>query len=142
MHWAGGMGGVPARGLYLPGGYLPGVYLPRGMYLPRGRTCPGGVPAHGAVQIPLECILVSCIYFENIVKMYDERPIKPHFLERPLISQFITVAHPGFPVGGGAKPPWGATYNFAKISRKLHGIENFLGRRGCAPVTPLDPPMS
>ena len=39
--------------------------------------------------------------------MYDEHPIKLHFLEKPLISQFITVAHPEFPVGGGAKPPGG-----------------------------------
>ena len=42
-------GGVPARGVYLPGGctYL-GVYLPR-WYLPRGCTCLGVVPAQWGV---------------------------------------------------------------------------------------------
>ena len=72
------LGGLPARGMYLPGGVPPqggvpaqggapgqggvpardvptqGVYLPRGctcqgVYLARGCTCKGGVPAQGCV---------------------------------------------------------------------------------------------
>ena len=36
---------------------------------------------------------------------------------------------PGFPVGGGANPPGGATtYDFAKFCEKLHEIEKILGR--------------
>ena len=41
-------GGVPAWGVYLPGGctYLGGVPA-WGVYLPGGVTCPGGVPGRG-----------------------------------------------------------------------------------------------
>ena len=34
-----------------------------------------------------------------------------------------SVVDPGFPRGGGANPRGGATYDFAKISQKLHEIE-------------------
>ena len=37
---------------------------------------------------------------------------------------------PGFPVGGGANPRGAPTYDFAKISEKLHEIEKDWGRRG------------
>ena len=44
------------------------------------------------------------------------------------------MADPGFFRGGGANSPRGApTYNFAKISQKLHEIERIW--------TPLDPPL-
>ena len=46
----------------------------------------------------------------------------------------LTGADPGFPLGGGANPPGGApTYDFVKLSEKLHEIEKILGRRGRAP---------
>ena len=36
----------------------------------------------------------------------------------------LAVADPGFPRGGGANSPGGApTYDFVKISQKLHEIE-------------------
>ena len=38
----------------------------------------------------------------------------------------LTGADPGFPVGGGALTVWGGgvpTYEIAKFSEKLHGIE-------------------
>ena len=38
--------------------------------------------------------------------------------------------NPGFPVGGGADPLGGATYDFVKFSQKLHEIEKILGRGG------------
>ena len=44
-------------------------------------------------------------------------------------------ADPGFPVRGGANPRRGGgtpTYDFAKISGKLHEIEKILGRTGVA----------
>ena len=41
---------------------------------------------------------------------------------------FIPGAGPGFPVGGGANPPGTPTYDFAKISQKLHEIEKILDR--------------
>ena len=47
-------------------------------------------------------------------------------------------ADPTFPVGGA--PGQGATYNFAKISEKLHEIEKSLGRRGGR--APWAPPPS
>ena len=40
----------------------------------------------------------------------------------------ITGADPGFPVGRGLDPPGVLTYDFAKISKKLHEIENILVR--------------
>ena len=39
----------------------------------------------------------------------------------------------GFPVGGGANPPGAPAYDFAKISEKLHEIEQILGRWGAPP---------
>ena len=33
------------------------------------------------------------------------------------------MADPGFPRGGGAKPPGAPTCDFAKFSQKLHEIE-------------------
>ena len=45
-----------------------------------------------------------------------------------------TVVDPGFPVGGGANLPGGVpTYDFAKVSQKLHESERIWA--------PLDPPM-
>ena len=43
----------------------------------------------------------------------------------------LSVADPGFPRGGGANSPGGMpTYNFAKISQKLHEIERIWTPRG------------
>ena len=51
-------------------------------------------------------------------------------------------ADTGFPVGGGANPLGAPTYDFANFSKKLHEVENILGRRGAAPgAPPLDPPL-
>ena len=55
-----GAGGVPARGVYLPGGvparegvYCLGVYLPEEGDVPaRGVYLPGGVPAREGVYLP------------------------------------------------------------------------------------------
>ena len=43
------------------------------------------------------------------------------------------MTDPGFPVGGGAKPPGGANIRFCQILRKLHEIEKTLGHGGAAP---------
>ena len=56
------------------------------------------------------------------------------------LTNRLTGAEPGFPIGGGATL-WGApTYGFAKFSQKLHGIEKILGHRGRMPEAP--PPRS
>ena len=50
--------------------------------------------------------------------------------------QMFTVADPGFPRGGAPTPQGAPTYNFAKISQKLHEIERIGppgGREGRAP---------
>ena len=51
-------------------------------------------------------------------------------------------ADPGFPVGGGPDPMGAPTYDFAKISIKLHEIEKILGHRGDRRRGAPDPPMS
>ena len=45
-----------------------------------------------------------------------------------------TGADPGFPLGGGGPTLQGGspTYDFFKISQKLHEIEKYLGRGGGA----------
>ena len=50
-----------------------------------------------------------------------------------------SVADPGFPRGGGAKPRGGApTYYLANFSRKLHENEEISGQRGVgASLEPL-----
>ena len=88
------LGRYPLRQVHPPGQVCPlGRYIPPGWYIPgqvppqAGTTPwqvhpppPPSTPSHSAcwdtvnkraVRTPLECILVSCIYFENIVKMYD-----------------------------------------------------------------------
>ena len=53
------------------------------------------------------------------------------------------MADPGFPRGGDANSPGGGpTYDFAKISQKLHEIERIwaLGG-GLSLAPPLDPPL-
>ena len=55
-----------------------------------------------------------------------------------------SVADPGFPRGGGAKPGgWAPTYYLANFSRKLHENEEISGQRGGARPSspPLDPPL-
>ena len=70
---------------------------------------------------------------------------RPHQVD--LLSVFIwyfvvnTGADSGFPVGGGANPPGSSTYNFAKLSEKLHKIEKVLGMGTRAGDAPLDPPL-
>ena len=54
------------------------------------------------------------------------------------------MADPGFPRGGGANSPGGApTYDFAKISQKLHEIERiWTPGRGARPkFYYVDPPL-
>ena len=53
------------------------------------------------------------------------------------------VTDPGFPLGGGTNSRGGATYDFAKLSRKLHQIERiWVPKEARVPVPPpLDPPM-
>ena len=53
------------------------------------------------------------------------------------------VADSGFPRGGGANSPGGAsTYDFAKISQKLHEIERIWSRGGTRPkFYYVDPPL-
>ena len=57
--------------------------------------------------------------------------------------QYIPVADPGFPRGGGANSPGGVpTYDFAKISQKVHEIERIWTPGGVRPLhPPLDPPL-
>ena len=46
-----------------------------------------------------------------------------------------SAADPGFPLGGGANlSGWAPTYDFDKISKKLHRIEKILGRTGRPPL--------
>ena len=56
-----------------------------------------------------------------------------------------SVADPGFPRGGGAKPRGGApTYYLANFSQKLHENEEISGQRGEGARDarpPLDPPL-
>ena len=47
-----------------------------------------------------------------------------------LLWTSTTGVNTGFPIGGGAKPPGGPTYDFAKFSKKLHEIEKILVCRG------------
>ena len=51
----------------------------------------------------------------------------------------MLVADPGFPQGGDANSPRGApTYDFAKISQKMHEIERIWTPRGArVPRAPL-----
>ena len=49
-----------------------------------------------------------------------------------------SVVDPGFPRGGGANSPGGATYDFAKFSPKPHEIERiWTSRGGACPSRPL-----
>ena len=62
-------------------------------------------------------------------------------------SFLIAVADPGFPRGGGANSPGGApTYDFAKISQKLHEIERIWAPGGGGGARPkfyyVDPPLN
>ena len=55
-------GGVPTRGVYLPGGmYLPG----NGVYLPGGLPGPGGVPGPGGCTWSLGVYLVPGVYLSG-----------------------------------------------------------------------------
>ena len=51
--------------------------------------------------------------------------------------RYTTGADQGFLVGGGADPRGAPTYDFVKISQKLHKIEKILGRGGGAGGTTL-----
>ena len=71
-------------------------------------------------------------------------PFHPHTCTQVLVglesrikhaaaSRHVAGADPGFPVGGGADSLGGGpTYDFVKLSQKLHEIEKILGRRGGA----------
>ena len=68
----------------------------------------------------------------------NKRQVNPSF------HILIAVADLGFPRGGGANSPGGApTYNFAKISQKLHEIERIWTPRGGArpKFYYVDPPL-
>ena len=55
---------------------------------------------------------------------------------------YYSVADPGFPRGGGANSPGGApTYDFAKISPKLHKIERIWTPGGRLKFYYGDPPL-
>ena len=57
-------------------------------------------------------------------------------------SSIYPVADPGFPRGGGTNSSGGGpTYDFAKISQKLHEIERIRTRGGVPWAPPLDPPL-
>ena len=56
--------------------------------------------------------------------------LKPRF--RKKLSTART--DPGFPVGGAPTLGWGATFDFAKIYKKLHEMEKILGHRRDAPL--------
>ena len=65
-----------------------------------------------------------------------------HFIRQ--FSQYLTVADPGFPRGGGANSPGGApTYDFAKFPQKPHEIERIWTPRGDArpKFYYVDPPL-
>ena len=49
------------------------------------------------------------------------------------------MAVPGFPRGGGATPRGVPTYDFVKISQKVHEIERNWTSRGGGPVSPAPP---
>ena len=55
----------------------------------------------------------------------------------------FSVADPGFPRGGGTNSPWEGppTYDFVKISQKLHEIERIWTGGGGGRRAPLDPPL-
>ena len=69
-------------------------------------------------------------------------------LLRLISSQKHKVAAPGLSRGGDANSPGGGgapTYDFAKISRKLHEVERIWtprGGGGAHPSQPLDPLMT
>ena len=44
-------------------------------------------------------------------------------------GRWKSVADPVFPRGGGANPPGASTYDFVKISQKLHEIERIWAPR-------------
>ena len=72
-------------------------------------------------------------------KMY--RVKRPYLVSR----EWIAVADPGFPRGGGANPKGGGapTYYLANFSQKLHENKEILVQRGGARPSrpPLDPPL-
>ena len=55
---------------------------------------------------------------------------------QPIFCQKYSVADPGFPRGWCANSRGAPTYNFAKISQKLHEIERIL-TTGDVPRAPL-----
>ena len=64
-----------------------------------------------------------------------------HLIKKTIV--LLSVADPGFPLGGDANPRGGGapTYEFAKFSQKMHAIER-IWTRGGVPRAPLDPPMA
>ena len=73
-------------------------------------------------------------------------PSGPRVMVLSIGTDTVAVADPGFPRGGGANSPGGApTYDFAKISQKLHEIERIWapGGGGARPkFYYVDPPLS
>ena len=60
-----------------------------------------------------------------------------------IVLHLNPVANPGFPRGGAANSPGGGgapTYDFAKISQKLHEMER-IWTPGASLAPPLDPPF-
>ena len=74
------------------------------------------------------------------IKLFEIPNVTLYFKVLSQICQYITVADPGFPRGGGANFPGGApTYDFAKFSQKLHEIERIWAPRGGARGTRAPP---
>ena len=82
--------------------------------------------------------------FKNTFYLHFEAFWSPSYVTSKLTS--LSVADPGFPRGGGAKPRRGRvpTYYLANFSQKLHENEEILGQRGDAHPSrpPLDPPLT
>ena len=66
-----------------------------------------------------------------------------NFLTQNIWKTLLAVADPGFPRGGGANSPGGApTYDFTKLSQKLHKIERIWTPGGRPKFYYVDPPLT
>ena len=78
------------------------------------------------------------IYFSYICfALLFSKTFSLFFVYRRLEICSLSVADPGFPRGGGANSPGGATYEFVEFSQKLHEIERIWTPGGRVPCAPL-----